>query len=135
MPSRFATCVCGKLTASCSGDPAQVSLCHCLACQRRTGSTYGVAAFFPRENVIVPAMRRPTPDRLIAGIPLPFYFCPDCGSTVYWRPARKPKMVAVAVGAFARSGVPGTHSSGTRRTSASMGSGRARKLGVSSGWD
>jgi hypothetical protein len=38
---------------SCSGDPAQVSLCHCLACQRRTGNTYGIAAFYPRENVRV----------------------------------------------------------------------------------
>ena len=45
MLTRFAACVCGQLTASCSGDPAQVSLCHCLACQRRTGSTYGIAAF------------------------------------------------------------------------------------------
>ena len=30
-----------------------------------------------------------------------FHFCPDCGSTVYWRPERKPGIVAVAVGAFA----------------------------------
>ena len=53
MPTRVAACVCGQLTASCSGHPDLVSLCHCLACQRRTGSTYGIAAFFPRENVIV----------------------------------------------------------------------------------
>jgi Glutathione-dependent formaldehyde-activating enzyme len=53
MLTRFAACVCGQLTASCSGDPVQVSLCHCFACQRRTGSTYGIAAFFPRESVVV----------------------------------------------------------------------------------
>ena len=135
MPARLATCVCGQLTASCAGDPTQVSLCHCIACQRRTGSTYGVAAFFLRENVIVAGDAKAYTGSSDSGYPVTFYFCPDCGSTVYWRPARKPKMVAVAVGAFARSGVPGTHSSGTRRTSASMGSGRARKLGVSSGWD
>lgn len=49
MPTRVAPCVCGQLTASSSGDSALVSLCHCLVCQRRTGSTYGIAAFFPRE--------------------------------------------------------------------------------------
>jgi hypothetical protein len=30
-----------------------------------------------------------------------FHFCPSCGSTVYWEPARKPDMIGVAVGAFA----------------------------------
>jgi hypothetical protein len=53
MATSVAACVCEQLTVSCSGDPAQVSLCHCLACQRRTGSTYGIAAFYPRENVRV----------------------------------------------------------------------------------
>jgi hypothetical protein len=51
MPTRLATCACGQLTASCSGNPISVSLCHCLQCQRRTGSTYGIAAFFQRVNV------------------------------------------------------------------------------------
>jgi Glutathione-dependent formaldehyde-activating enzyme len=32
--------------------------CHCLQCQRRTGSTYGIAAFFRRENVTVAGERR-----------------------------------------------------------------------------
>jgi hypothetical protein len=101
MLARLATCVCGRLTASCSGDPAQVSLCHCLACHRRTGSTYGIAAFYPRENVRVAgdatAYTRPSD----SGYTVTFYFCPHCGSTVYWEPRRKPEMVAVAVGAFA----------------------------------
>jgi hypothetical protein len=106
MPIRLATCVCGQLTASCSGDPAQVSLCHCLACQRRTGSTYGIAAFYPRENVRVAgdatAYTRPSD----SGYTVTSYFCPHCGSTVYWEPRRKPEMVAVAVGAFADPAFP-----------------------------
>ena len=97
----IATCVCGQLAASCSGDPAQVSLCHCLACQRRTGSTYGVAAFFPRENVIVAGDAKAYTRSSDSGYPVTFYFCPDCGSTVYWRPTRKR-----AVGAFADPGFP-----------------------------
>jgi len=106
MPTRLATCVCGQLTASCSGDPPQVSLCHCLACQRRTGSTYGVAAFFPRENVIVAGDAKAYTRSSDSGYPVTFYFCPDCGSAVYWWPARKPEIVAVAVGDFADPGFP-----------------------------
>ena len=48
---RTATCACGRLSIRCLGEPTNVSLCHCLACQKRTGSTYGVAAFFWRKAV------------------------------------------------------------------------------------
>jgi hypothetical protein len=81
MPTRLATSVCGQLTASCSGDPAQVSLCHCLACQRRTGSTYGIAAFFLRENVVVAGEAKAYSRSSDSGYPVSFYFCPHCGST------------------------------------------------------
>jgi hypothetical protein len=29
-----------------------------------------------------------------------FHFCPDCGSTVFWKPQRVPELTAVAAGAF-----------------------------------
>jgi hypothetical protein len=32
---------CGQLTARVTGVPVRVSVCHCLACQRRTGSVFG----------------------------------------------------------------------------------------------
>ena len=89
MPTRFAACVCGQLTASCSGDPAQVSLCHCLACQRRTGSIYGIAAFFPRESVVVVGDAKAYTRSSDSGYPVTFHFCPHCGSTVCWIPDRK----------------------------------------------
>jgi hypothetical protein len=95
MTNRFATCVCGQLTASCSRDPAQVSLCHCLACQRRTGSTYGIAGFFPRESVVVAGNTKAYTRRSDSGYSVTFYFCPNCGSTVYWSPDRKPELLAV----------------------------------------
>jgi hypothetical protein len=34
-------------------------------------------------------------------------FCPTCGSTVLWEPARKPDATAVALGAFADPAFPG----------------------------
>ena len=49
--TRTASCACGKLTAACEGEPVRISICHCLDCQRRTGSAFGAAAFFPRKAV------------------------------------------------------------------------------------
>jgi hypothetical protein len=43
--ARTATCACGQLTVSCDGEPGLVSLCHGLACQRRTGSHVGSPRF------------------------------------------------------------------------------------------
>jgi hypothetical protein len=106
MPTSVAACVCEQLTVSCSGDPAQVSLCHCLACQRRTGSTYRIAAFYPRKNVRVADDATAYTRQSDSGYPVTFYFCPNCGSTVYWSPDRKPDIVAVAVGAFADPAFP-----------------------------
>jgi hypothetical protein len=98
---RIATCSCGQLTIRCTGEPAKVSLCHCLACQKRTGSPYGIAAFF-RHDSIEAAGRTQRYTRLSdSGHEVIFHFCPDCGATVYWEPQRKPDMIGVAVGAFA----------------------------------
>ena len=106
MPTSVAACVCEQLTVSCSGDPAHLSLCHCLACQRRTGSTYGIAAFYPRENVRMAGDATAYTRQSDSGYPVTFYFCPHCGSNVYWEPGRKPEMVGVAVGAFADPAFP-----------------------------
>src|SRR3569833_795898 len=34
------------------------------------------------------------------------YFCPDCGSTVFWKPDKFPTMIGVAVGAIADPKLP-----------------------------
>jgi len=38
MPIREAACHCGQLRLEVTGDPFAVSICNCLACQRRTGT-------------------------------------------------------------------------------------------------
>ena len=106
MTVRTASCACGQLRASCRGEPRLVSLCHCQACQRRTGSPYGIGAFFDRE-MVAPEGRASVYRRASdSGFAVTFHFCPDCGSTVYWEPERKPELVAVAVGAFADPAFP-----------------------------
>jgi hypothetical protein len=53
LSKRFASCSCGQLTAQVAGEPVRVSICHCLASQRRTGSTFGQRAKFRRDQVSV----------------------------------------------------------------------------------
>lgn len=106
MTARTASCACGQLRVTCSGEPQKVSLCHCLDCQRRTGSAVGIAAFYPRDAVT--AEGRSSSIRRIAdsGRGIAFHFCPDCGSTVFWEPEIRLEAIAVAVGAFANPSFP-----------------------------
>lgn len=98
---RTATCSCGSVSVACTGEPAKVSLCHCLACQKRTGSTYGIAAFFPDAAITRRGETRAYSRPSDSGHPVTFHFCPNCGSTVWWQASRLPGLTAVAVGAFA----------------------------------
>jgi hypothetical protein len=103
---RVATCACGQLRADCKGEPALVSLCHCRDCQKRTGSAFGIAAFFPRASVTTGGQANAYTRSSDSGYEVTFHFCPNCGATVFWEPRRRPDMIAVAVGAFADPSFP-----------------------------
>ena len=106
MPTRQAACSCEQLRLTTEGDPVRISVCHCLACQRRTGSAFGVQARFPVENVRVEGRYREYVRISDAGEGGTFSFCPDCGATVFWSSEDQPDLIAVAVGAFADPAFP-----------------------------
>ncbi|MBP7704385.1 MAG: GFA family protein [Caulobacter sp.] len=103
---RTATCSCGQLSIACEGEPVRVSVCHCLACQRRTGSAFGSAAFFPKDQATASGDSRTWERKGESGLGAVFHFCPACGATVFWLPKFRPDRVAVAIGAFADPGFP-----------------------------
>lgn len=107
MIKRKAACCCGQLSVTCEGEPLRISMCHCLACQQRTGSVFSVQARFRRDQVSAPSGRSARFTRVgDSGSSSTCHFCPDCGSTVYWEPAALPDVILVAVGAFADPGFP-----------------------------
>jgi hypothetical protein len=97
---RVATCACGQLKIVCTEEPVKVSACHCLECQRRTGSPFGIAAFFDANSTKIVGSSRVYQRSSDSGFPITLHFCGTCGSTVFWYPSRKPSAVAVAVGCF-----------------------------------
>eukprot|EP01037_Dinobryon_pediforme_P018246 gene18246-18504_t len=95
-----AQCQCGQLKVRVLGPTTAVVACHCADCQRRTGSPFGVAAYYPHDQVKVEG-RTCRYDRGTAlGGVFENYFCPDCGSTVFFRGAKNPDVTGVAIGAF-----------------------------------
>ncbi|WP_082541719.1 MULTISPECIES: GFA family protein [unclassified Rhizobacter] len=106
MPNRLASCSCGQLTAQVDGDPVRISICHCLACQRRTGSVFGQQARFHREHVSLAGVSTEFVRVGDEGSRVRFHFCPHCGSTVYYELEGLEAFLAIPVGAFADPGFP-----------------------------
>lgn len=109
MTSYVASCSCGKLAVSAHAEPVRVSICHCLACQRRSGSVFAAQARFPADAVTIEG--RSTEYALTGdgGTTARFHFCPVCGATVFYLMDAIPEMVAVPVGAFADPDFPRPH--------------------------
>ena len=63
---RSGQCVCGSVRYVCIGEPERVTICHCLWCQRRTGTAFGIEVVFQEEKVtfsgLNPASYRHTSD-------------------------------------------------------------------------
>lgn len=81
-------------------------MCHCLACQRRTGSAFGLQARWPKERVEVSGRYVEYVRISDEGEERTFCFCPRCGSTVFWTAEGRRELIAVAVGAFADPSFP-----------------------------
>ncbi|MEZ5444144.1 MAG: GFA family protein [Lysobacterales bacterium] len=101
MSSRFASCSCGQLQAQVSGEPLRISICHCLACQRRSGSVFATQARFASENVVTRGESRQFRRAGDEGPGAIFHFCPHCGVTVYYETVGVPEQIAIPIGVFA----------------------------------
>lgn len=98
--TREASCTCGQLTAVCADEPVRVSVCHCYACQQRTGSAFGVQARFAADTVTLAGEATEFTRTGDGGAKATFRFCPTCGDTVSYTLDVFPGWVMVPVGAF-----------------------------------
>jgi hypothetical protein len=105
MSSRTASCSCGQLRIQVEGEPRGVGICHCLACQQRTGSVFAALASFSAPFKVFGAATEyvRVGDQ---GARFTFRFCPICGATVFHTEDGHNESVSVAVGAFADPSFP-----------------------------
>lgn len=74
MPKRSGHCLCGQATASVSGEPLRVGICHCSDCRKESGSAFTFYAVWPR-----PAFEWTGETATFRGQS----FCPSCGSRLF----------------------------------------------------
>ena len=105
MTSHTASCRCGQLKATVTGDPVRVSVCHCLNCKKRSGSAFAAQARWPRQQVGIEGGSKTFVKVADSGNRATFHFCPNCGSDVYYEIDGKfddkfNDLIAIPLGAF-----------------------------------
>lgn len=102
-----ARCQCGELTATIDDTAeAMIVLCHCLDCQRRSGSPFGEIAYYPEGTVRISGPAREFTRPTDAGNSFTSGFCPTCGSTLYARPSKYPALLGITIGTIADPAFP-----------------------------
>ena len=95
-----ASCQCGQLSADVPGPTVAVVACHCLACQKRSGSPFGEAAYYPHDQVRIQGEAKHFARATDLGGRFEQYFCADCGTTVYMRGTKNPDVTGIPIGLF-----------------------------------
>jgi hypothetical protein len=82
-------CSCGEIRYRLTSDPLFVHCCHCLNCQRQTGSAFVVNLLIEADRVELPA-GSPVPVDVPRedGRPQRIFRCPTCGVAVFSRYGR-----------------------------------------------
>lgn len=101
-----AVCQCGALSAETVDSPHVAVACHCTACQRRTGSPFGLLVYVPAEGVTVHGDYRTYRRTADSGASFESAFCPTCGSSVFATASKHPMLTGLAAGAIADPALP-----------------------------
>jgi len=95
-------CVCKKIRYSISGSPLRVTVCHCMWCQRRTGSAFGVELVFNKNQIQFHtdslSVYRHISDE--SGRWLDQHFCNTCGSNIGLTLEAVPLIQSISVGSL-----------------------------------
>ncbi len=109
---RTAMCHCGQLKAIATGEPGNVYVCHCRACQRRTGSVIHNGSRWEKIQVRIEGEHKVYARLADSGFAIRWHFCPHCGSSVFWEGDRNLAIYGIAIGCFADPNFPAPTSSG-----------------------
>jgi len=95
-------CVCGNVAYTTLGEPSRVTICHCLWCQRRTGSAFGVEVVYESSQIKIndDSVTRYRHISDESGRWLDQHFCSKCGSNIGFTLEAVPGIRTIAAGTF-----------------------------------
>ncbi|EIT79480.1 hypothetical protein AO1008_01894 [Aspergillus oryzae 100-8] len=95
------SCMCGLIKYEADAEPAVKAVCHCLHCQKFSGSAFTTNFIIPRSSFKIlkgtPKSGKYTAD---SGYTYNTFFCGDCGSSLYGQPDSMPEMMSIKAGSL-----------------------------------
>ena len=88
-------CACGAIRYEISAEPLMMNDCHCLDCQRESGTGHGSHLTFPRTGVKLTGEAKRWDMVADSGNVKTRAFCPICGSPVYMTFAAMPGLFTI----------------------------------------
>jgi hypothetical protein len=103
-----ATCACGQASITVDALPSMHGVCHCTNCKRRTGSAFGISAYFDRTAVVQQRgeTKTYTFHHTAQNHDQERHFCSHCGTTLFSFVSSVPEKIGIAGGCFADAGLP-----------------------------
>lgn len=93
-------CLCGRVSVTAMTEPIRMAQCHCLDCQKSTGTGHANNALFQAADVEITGDTLTFPVTADSGNVLTRHFCGTCGSRVFQTNTGRPGMVMLPVGIF-----------------------------------
>ncbi|MGC1551054.1 MAG: GFA family protein [Rhodanobacter sp.] len=91
---RTGGCLCGAVRYAATGEPTNVRICHCLMCQKSTGSAFFARALFPKSALSIKGGTA----EIRSSADLVRRFCPQCGTPIFAERDSKPGFLAITLG-------------------------------------
>ncbi len=76
-------CQCGQVHYTISGAPLFTYACHCMTCQKRTGSAFSLGAVYPLDALAVAGEMTAFTRTSDGGDSNTRYSCAECGNIIY----------------------------------------------------
>jgi len=74
------SCLCGRVKFACENSFSQFHLCHCIQCQKATGSAHASNLFTTKENITWHSGQYFVRKYDVPGRSISNAFCSECGS-------------------------------------------------------
>ena len=93
-------CMCGKVRYECTADPIFMGNCHCLDCQKATGTAYEAAIGIPAATLKVTGQVKYHDNQADSGNIMSRGFCPECGSRLLGKVSAMPDLAMLTAGSL-----------------------------------
>ena len=91
-------CLCGQVRYEISGDPLAVIICHCINCQKQSGSTFSFNLIGQSDHISLQGNVSTYEDKNDSGDPVNRNFCGNCGSPIYSEILTQGNLIALKIG-------------------------------------